>query len=146
MSLNGLQCALAQLFTDPAMRARYAAAPVAFADSFGLGERERAQLAALATNSVASYAATLARKRRSETARLLPKTRLALGPAFGTTYDQWAQGTRLPTGSRRYARDAAAFCRHLLARRSTLEPALAPVVAKELRRLRVELAGFFRLR
>jgi hypothetical protein len=146
MSLHGLQCALAQLFTDPAMRVRYATAPDAFADRFALSERDRAQLAALAASAVAYYAATLARKRRSETARLLPKTSLALGPAFVTTYEDWAQTTRLATGPRRYARDASAFCRHLLARRASLPPGTETVVAAELRRLRPGLAGFFRPR
>ncbi|MFY9779615.1 MAG: hypothetical protein WAJ85_03770 [Candidatus Baltobacteraceae bacterium] len=135
MSLHGLQCALAELFTTPAARERYARDPERFMRGFDLSERDRAQLEALAANAIASYASTLVRKRRAEAARLLPETRAALGAAFAAAFERWAQRTNLPDGPRRYAADAAGFCRHLLAERQNLPSGVRAVVAAELRAL-----------
>jgi hypothetical protein len=93
VSLAALQSALASVFTDPEARARFAADPEAFAAHLGLPDVERAQLRALGTAAVSSYASTLARKRRSEAAGFLPRTRAALGETFATTFESWALRT-----------------------------------------------------
>ena len=114
MSLHALQCALADLFTNAGARDRYESERAAFCDGYDLTEREREQLAALAASAIASYAATLVRKRRAEALRLLPQTREALGNAFAQCFDAWAARTPLGSGTDRYARDCAAFCDRLL--------------------------------
>lgn len=114
MSLQTLQCALAELFTSVDARLRYDADSETFCRSYRLDERERAQLEALAGNAIASYAATLIAKRCSEAARLLPRTRAALGDEFARTFGAWANGSPLGEGPARYARDAAGFCKNLL--------------------------------
>jgi len=115
MSLHAVQCALAELFTDGGARERFAQDAGEFSTAHGLDEREREQLAALSAAAIASYAATLVRKRRAEAARLLPRTRAALGDGFASTYAAWAERTALPAGGARYARDATAFAAHVLA-------------------------------
>jgi len=143
MSLAALQGALAELFVDPGARDRFARDPAAFAGARGLTRREREQLAALSAASVASYAATLVRKRRSEVAHLLPRTRAALGEAFDDAFARWAPHVVLREGAKRYAWDALAFSRSLLSDRSLpsgvraairrdradLRPAVHPVAA-----------------
>ena len=113
MSLHALQCALAALFTDAAARRSYDDDRSVFCNAYDLDERGRTQLAALAESAIASYAATLLRKRRGEASRLLPQTRAALGERFAPIFDAWAGRTPLGDGPGRYARDAAEFCKHL---------------------------------
>ena len=120
MSLAALQQALGELFTSAGARTCYARAPETFAARFELSDAERDQLRALCATAVASYAATLARKRRSEAARLLPATRAALGSAFDATFEAWALRAPAPRGRRRQSNDAARFCRYLLGARAAL--------------------------
>jgi hypothetical protein len=134
MSLHGLQCALAELFLDPASRERYARDPRAFAQRFELNERDRTQLEALSANAVASYAATLGRKRRGEAAKLLPNSYAVLGAEFTKAFEGWSKRARLPDGRLRYLRDALGFCRYLLAE-CGLSPEERVVVARERRSL-----------
>ena len=113
MSLHALQCALAALFTESDARNRYESDRTGFCNAYDLNERERAQLEALAESAVASYAATLVRKRRGEASRLLPQMRDALGERFAPIFDAWAARTPLGGGPGRYARDAAEFSKYL---------------------------------
>jgi hypothetical protein len=110
VSLAALQSALASVFTDPEARARFAADPEAFAAHLGLPDVGRAQLRALGTAAVSSYASTLARKRRSEAAGFLPRTRAALGETFATTFESWALRTMQAPGPTRNRSDASRYC------------------------------------
>jgi hypothetical protein len=120
MSLAGLQRGLTELFTDAAKRENFARDPNRFARRLRLSEIELAQLAALARSAINSYADTLIRKRRCEAARLLPRTREAMGDAaFDAAFERFARRTKLPEGDRRFSRDARAFCRYLIAVRDS---------------------------
>jgi len=144
VSLHGLQCGLAALFTSPSEREHYERDPQAFACRFALTEREGAQLDALARSAVASYAATLTRKRCAEAARLLPLVRDALNDAFFIYFEEWARRSLLPRGSRRYVRDALGFCAYLLASGSRLSPRAREVVAAQRRALQPGAWDFWR--
>ena len=80
MSLNALQSALAALFTEAGARERFADDAAGFVRAFGLDAREREQLKAMSAGTIASYAATLSRKRRAEAARFLTRTREVAEP------------------------------------------------------------------
>jgi len=112
MSLHALQCALAALFTEAGARDRFADDAAGFARAFGLDARECEQLEAMSAGAIASYAATLSRKRRGEAARFLTRTREVAGDEFARTFDAWAARTppSPAAGRSRAARDAARFC------------------------------------
>ena len=112
MSLHALQSALAALFTETGARERFAGDAAGFARAFGLDAREREQLEAMSAGAIASYAATLGRKRRAEAARFLTRTREVAGDQFARTFDAWAAQTppSPAPGRSRAARDAARFC------------------------------------
>ena len=110
MSLIALQGALAALFTDASARERFERDAAGFARAFGLDARESEQIEAMSAGAIASYAATLGRKRRSEAARFLTRTREVAGDEFARTFDAWAARTPAVPGRFRAARDAAAFC------------------------------------
>jgi hypothetical protein len=137
MSLHGVQCALAELFTDAGAREHFDRDGAAFAAARGLTEREREQLDALSSSSIPAYAATLVRKRRAEAARLLPKTHAALGEDFGAAFNTWAARASLPADESRYARDAAGFGHYVLAERDAQHAHDA--IRADLRRIRTIL-------
>jgi hypothetical protein len=66
----------------------------------------------MSAGAIASYAATLGRKRRGEAARFLTRTREVAGEDFARIFDAWAARTppSPAAGRSRSARDAALFC------------------------------------
>jgi hypothetical protein len=139
VSLANLQSALAELFTEPLARSAYERNRSGYTAKHGLTEREAAQLAALSAAAIAAYAGTLVRKRRSEAMRLLPRTRAALGAGFAAAFDAWAAGAPLPSGPRRHADDALAFCRHVRASRAAFSHVAHDAARADARGLRPSL-------
>jgi hypothetical protein len=127
VSLHALQSALAELFVDPDARTRFERDARRFASERGLDAIEASQLTALSSATIAGYAAALVRKRCAEAARLLPRTWASLGNAFAPAFTAWAPRAMLREGSSRYAWDALAFCRHLLAQ-PNLDPRVRAAV------------------
>ncbi len=82
MGLADVQAALARLFTDESLRARFFADPIAVGRALGLDSPEAEGLAGLSRDHVSQFAATLRRKRIDDARKYLPLTSLALGDSF----------------------------------------------------------------
>nr|UXE45584.1 hypothetical protein Hi04_10k_c4998_00027 [uncultured bacterium] len=82
MALADVQSALARLFTDESLRARFFDDPTALGRSLGLDDREASDLAGLSRDHVSHFAATLRHKRVDDARRYLPLTAAALGDGF----------------------------------------------------------------
>jgi hypothetical protein len=136
VSLVNLQRAMAVLFTDAEARALYERDQRVFTELHSLSDGEAAQLAALSASAIASYAATLVRKRRSEAIRLLPSTRSELNEGFAKAFDCWVVRTPVPSGAGRHTADALAFCKYIRASRATFSVAVRRAAGADARRLR----------
>jgi hypothetical protein len=139
MSLVNLQRAMAALFTDAEARALYERDQRVFIEHHFLNPEEAAQLAALSANAIASYAATLVRKRRSEAIRLLPSTHSELNDGFAEAFDRWVVRTPLPSSAGRHVSDALAFCNYIRTSRATFSRAVRRAAGADARRLRPPL-------
>jgi hypothetical protein len=131
MALAEVQGALARLYTDAALPARYFADPVAVAPELGLSPEEARQLGALSAHRVEFFADTLRRKRLGEVRALLPRTHRLLGRAFVALFWQFAP-TYVPRGIHKHRDDALAFVRFLeqAARADGVTPAWALDLAR----------------
>jgi hypothetical protein len=108
MALADVQRALALLYTDRAARERFWADPEAAGVEWGLTSDDIAQLAALSRPEVDQYAHGLMAKRRGEVAKLLPRTRAALGLQFRAFFTEYAAGFT-PSGPGKHREDAVRF-------------------------------------
>jgi hypothetical protein len=109
MGLAHWQDLLARLYTDAALRERFAADPQAVGREFGLGPEEAARLAELSTAQLRHFAASLVTKRRREVEKQLPLARRALREAvFAELFRRHAAAFH-PAGARKHRDDAVAF-------------------------------------
>ena len=133
MGLAQVQAALARLFTDAGLRARFFADPIEVGRGLGLDQSETSDLASLSTGHVADFAATLRRKRVDDLRKLLPLTALALGDSFAGRASDAIQG---PNPPRRSLDDAQSLVDHL-ARLPSPDPPWAPDLASYERSFRL---------
>jgi len=112
MGLTEIQVGLARLYTDAALRERFAAAPLAVGRELGLDAVEAAQLAWLSTAQLNLFANSLRGKRRHEVAKLLPLTCQLLGANFAALFERHADAS-LPAGSKKHLADALGFAKFL---------------------------------
>jgi hypothetical protein len=110
MGLAEVQSALARLFTDADLRARFFADPPSVGRTLGLDEAESSGLAGLSPRHVAQFAATLRQKRIDDARKVLPLTSLALGVTFASRLLEAIDGP-LPPG--RHRDDARVLADHL---------------------------------
>ncbi len=140
MGLTEIQVGLARLYTDAALRERFAAAPLAVGSELGLDAIEAAELARLSTAQLNRFANSLLAKRRHEVAKLLPLTRQLLGANFTHLFERHA-GTCLPAGSKKHLADAlgfAKFLRSLSGEEMCAPPWLVEVLRYEAARLKIQ--------
>ena len=135
MGLAQLQCLLAQLSTNADLRERFLADPRTAGLTSGLTEAEADELARLSGRQLRFFAASLRRKRLHAVARLLPRTREALGERFIALFEQHAE-LFVPRGTSKHQADALSFA-DFLEQRLRQEP-VAPSRALDL--LRYEAA------
>jgi hypothetical protein len=112
MALAEVQHALARLYTDAALPARFLADPLAVGTELGLTDEEARQLGTLSVQQIRFFAATLRRKRLGELRDLLPLTHRLLGQTFVALFWQFAS-TYVPRGIHKHRDDALAFVRFL---------------------------------
>ena len=130
MGLAESQRLLARLYTDAALRDRFAADPAGVADEFGLTSDEAKSLALLPIDQLDDFAGSLIRKRRGEVESLLPMTFRALeAPRFASLFRRFAQGY-VPIGIKKHRDDAVAFA-EFLAREVTDPPWLGDLARFE---------------
>jgi hypothetical protein len=131
MALAEVQGALARLYTDAALPARFFADPVAVAPELGLSPEEARQLGTLQAEQIHFFADTLRRKRLGEVRALLPLTHRLLGRAFVALFWQIAP-TYVPRGIHKHRDDALAFVAFLerAARAEGVTPAWALDLAR----------------
>jgi hypothetical protein len=110
-----LTSALALLLSDRALRLRLKANAAQLARDLELPPPDAAILCSLNPAGVEAQAATLLAKRRSEVARIVPRTWKMLAPAAAGIFEEYASH-HWPTGHRRHPEDALAFLRFLAAR------------------------------
>lgn len=123
MGLAQLQGALAQLFTDAALRERFFADPAVIGREFGFASEMIVQLEKLGQAEIAEFTRSLNHKRFSAVRDLLPLTARAPGDRFDGLFLEHAERYR-PGGIQKHLNDALAFARFLNDRRSPggLEP------------------------
>ena len=107
MALTEIQAALAKLYTDAALRARWLADPPALAAELSLATEESQQLAGQA-DQLRAFAASLQQKRLQDVAKLLPRSYAAWGQQFGEVFRRHA-AQYLPQGQHKQRADALAF-------------------------------------
>jgi hypothetical protein len=130
MGLAESQRLLARLYTDAALRARFAADPVGVAGEFGLTSEEAKSLASLPIDQLDDFAGSLIRKRRGEVESLLPMTLRALEAArFASMFRRFVGGY-VPIGIKKHRDDAVAFAT-FLAREVTDPPWLGDLARFE---------------
>jgi hypothetical protein len=112
MALAEVQYALARLYTDAALPARFFADPLAVGTELGLTAEEARQLGTLSAQQVRFFANTLRRKRLCEVRDLLPLTHRLLGKTFVALFWQFAP-SYAPRGIYKHRDDALAFVRFL---------------------------------
>jgi hypothetical protein len=112
MALAEVQRALARLYTDAALPARFRADPRAVGTELGLTAEEARQLGTLSVQQLRFFADTLRRKRLGEVRDLLPLTHRLLGQTFVALFWQFAP-TYVPRGIHKHRDDALAFVRFL---------------------------------
>jgi hypothetical protein len=125
MGLAEVQAALARLFTDEPLRARFFADPMSVGHEFGLDDREARDLAGLSREHVSQFAATLRRKRIDDARKVLPLTARALGDAFADCLLAAIDGPGSPS---RHRDDARALVDRLA--RSDIDPPWAADLAR----------------
>ena len=108
MGLIEIQVGLARLYTDAALRERFAATPLAVGRELGLDAAEATQLAQLSTAQLNRFANSLLAKRRHEVAKLLPLTCQLLGANFAALFERHADAS-LSAGSKKHLADALNF-------------------------------------
>jgi hypothetical protein len=138
MDLKATQRLLAELYTDGALRQRFAVSPADVAKEFGIAPAEAHHLEELSAAQLAGYARCLKRKRLSELRRALPGTCRALGADLAGLFDLHAARYQ-PQGVNRQVDDAVAFAESLRdARHRIAEPA-----RYEANWLRIRHGGFW---
>ncbi len=130
MGLAESQRLLARLYTDAALRARFAGDPGSVAAEFGLSLEETQALALLPLDQLDDFAGSLIRKRRGEVESLLPMTVRALGaPRFAGLFRRHARN-HVPSGIKKHRDDAVTFA-EFLAREVVDPPWLADLARFE---------------
>lgn len=136
MGLREIQRALAQLYTNAALRERFFADPQAVGEKLGLSAAEVQQVAQLSSQQVNLFANSLHAKRLGEVCKLLPLTYRALGKHFALLFRRYAE-TYVPKGIKKQRDDAISFATFVeqVARAEDIESGWAMEV------LRYEKAG-----
>ena len=135
MGLKETQAALARLLTETELRERFFAAPESGGAELGLDAGETRQMQALTAWKVGEMARSLQSKRRSEIAKMLPRTCELLENNFGPIFRRFAADFT-PCGVNKHREDALRFAA-FLQRSEALRN--APVWRRDL--LRSEAAG-----
>ncbi|MBE9117522.1 hypothetical protein IQ249_16610 [Lusitaniella coriacea LEGE 07157] len=112
MGLEAVQSALAQLYTDRALREDFFTNPALAGREMGLNDEEISQLAQLSEQQVNLFASSLQYKRLGEVRKLLPLTQNVLGKRFGRLFLDYADAY-IPQGTKKHWHDAIAFCEFL---------------------------------
>jgi hypothetical protein len=110
-----LTVALTRLLSDCALRRRFAADRAQVAVELGLRSDDAAILAGIDPSTLDRQARSLVGKRRSEVARIAPRTWNLLGATGREIFTEYAS-EHWPEGHRRHPHDALAFLRFLSAR------------------------------
>lgn len=110
MALADVQAALARLFTDADLRARFFDNPLGVGQTLGLDEGDALCLARLVQVDVDRFAATLKRKRVDDARKFLPLTAQALGDSFAPLLVAAISG---PPSDGRHCDDARALVARL---------------------------------
>jgi hypothetical protein len=115
MGLADVERALARLYTDAALRVRFATDPQQAAAELALSPDDLAYLTEVPAGDIESYARSLVSKRAGEVRKLLPLSCRALGEtALRQAFEEHAR-TYVPTGVHKHVEDALAFARSWLA-------------------------------
>lgn len=109
MTLLDVQTALARLFTDGALRARFLTDPVEVCSELALSSDERESLLTLDRQQIERFAGSLRRKRRGSVRGLLPATATLLCARAEELFAEYADQSAWPGGS---TADALGFLRH----------------------------------
>ena len=109
MSLETVERALAQLYTDDQFRERFYTAPEGAAAEIGLDDDELRGLLAIDRSQVERFAESLRRKRLGEVRELLPALREAMGEReLADAFLEFAREF-VPEGVQKHHADAMAF-------------------------------------
>lgn len=112
MGLKQQQQALARLYTDAALRAKFRANPRVASAALGLTVEEANQIASIPSQKIDRFAQSLHRKRADEVRTLLPYTCRALGESFETLFTNHAD-QYCPQGCHKHQDDALRFAKFL---------------------------------
>jgi hypothetical protein len=131
MGVAEVQSALARLYVDPSLRARFVADPTATAAELGLVDEDAKLLARVPAEQVERYAGALRRKRMDQARQALPLSARILGDRFAGLFARYAAEAP-PRGSRADLDDPLAFARALgrWAGAGGLEPAWIAELAR----------------
>jgi hypothetical protein len=136
-----VQRALARLSIDQALRDQFFADPARGGAALGLRAEEALGLARIPRRQVEQFADSLARKRRDQVRRLIPKAAHALGRQYAVLFERYIGESRV-RGSKAGLDDAAAFVAALAPQADSLEPSWAVELARyELSCRQAALAG-----
>jgi hypothetical protein len=108
MGLAKIQQILAQLYTNPLLRERFAAAPHTLGEELGLTSEEAKELTQLPARQIIFFASSLQGKRLHEIGKLLPLSHRVLGERFGEFFRRYAI-TNIPREAMQPRDDAVAF-------------------------------------
>jgi len=114
MGLLEQQAALARLFSDTALAARYVVDPEEVALECGLVGDDALQVGAICRDDILFFARSLAAKRLGEVRTCLPMTLEALGERFDPLFARYCESNRIGPETKRHAFDALRFTAFLL--------------------------------
>ncbi|GAC1401478.1 MAG: hypothetical protein NVSMB56_16580 [Pyrinomonadaceae bacterium] len=137
MGVIEVQHALAELYTNAEVRARFFSTPLKVGKEFGLSESESCRLAQIPAAELDSFAASLVNKRLGEVVKLLPLTYRICGENFVETFRRYAATHVPPRCIKKHIADALDFARYI-GKIKTLDPEIAPELVRDL--LRFETA------
>ncbi len=113
MGLEAVELALARLYTDDRLRARFFAEPERVAVEIGLAPEDAERLLAVDRSRIELFAESLRIKRFGEVRRLVPRTLAAIGEeALRERFFEFARDFT-PEGVHKHHADALAFAAHL---------------------------------
>lgn len=113
MGLSEVQGALARLFTESDLRARFFSFPEETGCALGLDAPDVALLRQMTAAETESVALGLQRKRLTEVSKFLPRTRQAIGVEFAALFFRYA-ANQSPAGVHKHRDDARQFAAFLL--------------------------------
>lgn len=130
MGVIEFQHALAVLYTNADVRARFFSTPLKVGKEFGLSESESYRLAQIPAVELDSFAASLVNKRLGEVVKLLPLTYRICGENFVETFRRYAATHVPPRCVKKHIADALEFARHI-GKTKTFDTDIAPELLRD---------------